>query len=101
METRIYWTNVVDMTATAHLLSNGGDVRSWPISNVREFIDEYYKDKIQPAPPLPGWMITGIIGSQQYCIQSIEEAMKELDDANKLKKIREILEDFNTPKAVA
>lgn len=89
------------MTATAHLLSNGGDVRSWPITNVREFIDEYYKDKVRPEPPLPGYWTTGIIGSQRYCIQSIEEAMKELDDATKLKRIREILEDFNTPKAVA
>lgn len=101
METRIYWTNIEDMTATAHLISNGGDVRSWPITNVREFIDEYYKDKTQPSPPLPGYLVTGIIGSQRYCIESIEEAMKELNSETKLKRIEEILKDFNTPKAVA
>jgi len=98
MKIRIYWSNLRDLSAKAHLASNGGDIRQWDIVNATEFIDEYYKDKTRPEPPPPYWTRDGHIASLIHYLDRINEALKEPDA---LEKIRAIMVEFNTPVAVA
>ena len=98
MNVNIYWTDIIDLTATAHLMTNGGDVRQWDILNVAEFLDEYYKDKTRPIPPPPYWTRDSHIATLSYYLKRVDDALKEPDA---LEKVREIMLDFNTPKAVA
>ena len=98
MEIKIYWTNLRDLSARAHLLSSGGDTRQWDITNVQEFIDEYYKDKTRPVPPPPYWTRDSHIATLTYYLDRIDKALTEPDA---LEKVREIMREFNTPVAVA
>jgi len=98
MEIRIYWTNLQDLSARAYLISSGGDTRQWDITNVQEFLDEYYKDKTRPEPPPPYWTRAGHIATLNYYLDRIDKALIEPDA---LEKIRAIMQEFNTPVVVA
>lgn len=89
------------MSASAHIITNGKDSKTLPIINVSEFLDEYYQYRSRPEPPLPYLYENGHIASLTYYIKAVEDALKEKDDKIKLKRVEEIIKDFNTPKAVA
>lgn len=102
MHITIEWIDVCDNTATANLVdANGVYIRKWNITNVQEFLDEYYKYKTRPEPPSPYWTRDSHIATLTYYLDRIEEAMKEIDDAVKLAKVKEILVELNTPVAIA
>ncbi len=102
MTIKLYWDNTFQHTATANLVGNDGThIRTYDITNVEEFLDEYYKDRTRPVPPSPYFTEAGLIASLRYYIQKVEDALKEPDDAVKLAKVQEAIVEFHTPVAVA
>ena len=87
-----------DLSATAHLMSSGGETRKWNVVNVKEFMDEYYYEKSRPIPPPPYWTRDSHIATLSHYLKEVDEALKQPDA---LEKVKAIMLDFNTPKAVA
>jgi hypothetical protein len=98
MNAKISWTDTDELTATVHLVTNVGTTRTFEVTNVKEFIDEYYEDKTRPVPKSPYWSENSVIATLSHYLKQIDDALKTPDA---LVKINEIMLELNTPKAVA